>query len=154
MSEWKLPLKVKIYEALSAVVDGRVRLIGPGLAEVASSGGDKVYKVSWNGQEITSSDPSSRFHGTLGYPAVAVLMATGRLAFEPEIAEPLRGVPWKTLNDRFNRDYEAAVRHVLAEGATSSARLESMVDRIFAELGELHLMRPAGKAKPGSSGPS
>ena len=56
MTVWKQPPKAKVYEALSAVADGRVTMIGAGAAKVLSSSRDKVYTVRWseNGASVTS----------------------------------------------------------------------------------------------------
>ena len=43
---WKVPPKAKIYEALTAVADGRVNLKGGETAEVLSSDGTKTYIVN------------------------------------------------------------------------------------------------------------
>jgi hypothetical protein len=144
MNQWKLPPKAKIYEALSAALDGRVKIIREGSAEVTSSGGDKVYKVKWtpDSRQITSTDPATRFQGYIGYPIVALLLHTGRLTFDAALAQPLAGVPWKQLNDKFKRDYDAAVESVLRSRTEDSAALRDEVDRIYADLEALHLTRP------------
>lgn len=51
----KLPPIEKIYEAYSAIADGRVTL-GDGQAKVTSSDGAKTYTVSWNESEYRSND--------------------------------------------------------------------------------------------------
>ncbi len=48
MGDWKVPPKAKIYEALTAVADGRVKLTGGETAEVLSSDGTKTYIVEWS----------------------------------------------------------------------------------------------------------
>jgi hypothetical protein len=109
------PPIAKVYEALSAVGDGRVNLTGETSAQVVSSGGDKTYTVRWspNGGEITSDDNATRWQGYLGYPIIAVLLLTGRLPYDPAVARWLAGVPWHDLNKQYKRDYDAAVNHVL-----------------------------------------
>jgi hypothetical protein len=117
MTQWKMPPVAKIYEALSAVADGRVRITAPGRAEVVSSSGDKVYSVEWSeeGCRINSNDNASTWQGYTGYPIIAVLLATGRIPYDPAAASPLAGVPWHEINERFKRDYDAAVESVLQE---------------------------------------
>jgi hypothetical protein len=117
VGSWKLPPRVKVFEALSAVADGRVRLAGPGSATVTSSGGDKVYAVEWSddGRTIAANDNASYWRGYLGYPALAVLLARGELKAGEDVVRALAGVPWHDLNTRFKRDYDAAVAHVLAD---------------------------------------
>jgi len=66
MASLNQPPVAKVYEALSAVGDGRVKLTGDTSAQVVSSGGDKTYTVKWSpdGGEITSDDNATRWQGT------------------------------------------------------------------------------------------
>ena len=61
MGGWKLPPKAKIYEALTAVADARVKLTDGETAEVLSSDGTKTYIVEWSAdlRQITSNDNAS-----------------------------------------------------------------------------------------------
>src|SRR5271156_4892647 len=83
MKKWKMPPPIKVYEALGAIGDGRIRALDSGAApngwEVVSSDGTKTYRVdiSADGREISSNDNASYWQGYLGYPAIAVLMARG-----------------------------------------------------------------------------
>lgn len=154
MALWRLPPKAKVYEALSAVAGGRVKRVGENVAEVRSSSGERVYRVSWSKDmaRISSDDSASYWQGYLGYPAVAVLLALGKIAYRAELARPLAGIRWQELNARFKRDYEAAVRHALAEVAAAGAdaqAIEREVERIYAELAQLRLERgPRGRPPP------
>ena len=80
MAPWKLPPRAKVFEAFTAVADGRVRLTGPGSATVTSSGGDKTYDVEWSddGRMVTANDNASYWQGYLGYPILAVLLVPRR----------------------------------------------------------------------------
>ncbi len=156
MAAWKLPPRAKVFEAFSAVADGRVRLAGPGSATVVSSGGDKTYDVEWSddGRTIAANDNASYWQGYLGYPALAVLLARGELRAGDDVVAALAGVPWHDLNQRFKRDYDAAVAHVLAElPGPDAATVEGRVDDVMADLAALDLQRagrgrrpPAGKS--------
>ena len=61
MTTWKVPPRAKIFEALSAVADGRVRLVGEREAEVVSSERSKTYVVEWSEdhREFSSNDNAS-----------------------------------------------------------------------------------------------
>ena len=48
VTPWKLPPTAKVYEALSAVAEGRVHITGAGRAEVESSGREQTYSVEWS----------------------------------------------------------------------------------------------------------
>ena len=115
MAQWNQPPIAKVYEALSAVADGRVKLIGDMTAQVVSSGGEKIYTVKWSpdGREITSNDNATRWQGYLGYPIIAVLLLMDRLPYDPGVAQWLTGVKWHDLNAQYKRNYDAAVDLVL-----------------------------------------
>lgn len=159
MAAWKLPPIAKVYEALSAVADGRVTLAGSTAARVASSSRDKTYTVAWSAdlREITSNDNASLWQGYLGYPIIAVLLALKKIAYNEEVARWLAGVPWKEINNRFKRDYDKAVAHVLHKVESSGGDREAIVrevERIFARLGPLDLQRPEKRTRPHSSSPA
>lgn len=152
MTGWKMPPKAKIYEALSAVADGRVTLKEACEAEVASSDGERTYTVQWSDdlRRFSSSDNASHWQGYTGYPIIAVLLLTGRIHFETETAAFLAGVPWKHLNDRFKRDYAKAVDYVLLEVARKGgdrAAIVQQVESIYTQLAALQLEHGTEKKK-------
>lgn len=112
-----MPPPIKVYEALGAIGDGRVRAIdseGPDGWDVGSSDGAKTYRVelSADGREISSNDNASYWQGYLGYPAIAVLMVHGTLRASAEAIRALAGIPWKKLNRRFRNDYARTTTEV------------------------------------------
>jgi hypothetical protein len=156
MAPWKLPPRAKVFEAFTAVADGRVRIIGPGSATVTSSGGDKTYDVEWSvdGRTVSANDNASYWQGYLGYPVVAVLLTRGGLHAGEDAVAALAGVPWHELNQRYKRDYDAAVAHVLGGlPGRDAAAVETEVDRVLAELATLDLQR-GGRGKRPPSGKS
>ena len=157
MTAWKLPPRAKVFEAFSAVADGRVRLTGPGSATVTSSGGDRVYDVEWSadGRTIAANDNASYWQGYLGYPALAVLLERGELRAGEDVVRALAGVPWHDLNKRFKRDYDAAVAAVLAElpaDGPDLATIERAVDDVVEQLAALDLQRAGRGRRPPKSG--
>jgi hypothetical protein len=157
MTAWKLPPRAKVFEAFSAVADGRVRITGPGSATVISSGGDKSYDVQWSedGRTIAANDNASYWQGYLGYPALAVLLERGELHAGEDIVRALAGVPWHDLNKRFKRDYDAAVTHVLGglpAGAPSAAEIEQAVNDVLEQLAALDLQRAGRGRRPPKAG--
>nr|BAL52718.1 hypothetical conserved protein [uncultured prokaryote] len=146
MAPWAMPPKIKIYEALSAVADGRVTLTGPTSATVRSSTGEKLYHVAWSHdlRYITADDPASRWQGYLGYPIIAVLLQLGKISYDPEQARLLAGIPWRVLNTQFKRNYEQALAYVMGEIERRGGRREKLlaeVERVFASLEQLRLER-------------
>jgi hypothetical protein len=158
LATWNLPPIAKVYEALSAVADGRVKLTGETSAQVVSSGGNKTYTVKWSpdGGEITSDDNATRWQGYLGYPIIAVLLLTGRLSYDPAVVQWLAGVPWHDLNKQYKRNYDAAVNHVLVglkQGGFDTAAVRAEAVRIHGALAHLALRRPATKRKNSEKAP-
>ncbi|MGO9566755.1 MAG: hypothetical protein ACLP5H_04345 [Desulfomonilaceae bacterium] len=153
MGTWKSPPKAKIYEALSAVADGRVTLMGGEIAEVVSSDGTKTYHVEWspdlNG--ITSNDNASYWQGYMGYPIIAVLMVLGKLQYKTEVPSFLAGVPWKQLNRRFRNDYPKAIDSVLdtlESKGTPRQIVVTEVERIMAQIEGLKLEKLPRRKRP------
>jgi hypothetical protein len=150
MTKWNMPPIAKVYEGLSAVADGRVKLTSETTAEVLSSERDKTYTVKWSqdGPGITSNDNATRWQGYVGYPIIAVLLQAGRLPYDMVVAGELAGVPWHTLNEQFKRDYDAAIEHVLAQveqRGGNAAGIRREAERIYAALEQLQLERPEPK---------
>jgi hypothetical protein len=144
MKELKLPVRAKVIEALTAVLDGRVRLLEERRALVGSSDGTKQYTVTWSEDGVAwkSSDPATVFQSTIGYPIIAVMIRTGRLTADLELAAPLRGIPWKELNDRFRRDYEAAVTFALSDlTADNRGQILAMADAVLRQVASFHLVK-------------
>ncbi len=157
MTPWKLPPQAKVYEAFSALADGRVRIEGPGRASVRSSAGDKTYTVEWSGdfETVSSNDNASYWRGYLGYPIVAVLLAAGKLEADEAATRALAGIDWHALNVRFKRDYPAAVAHVLAglaERGGDSARITREAERVMDQLSALKLERGGRGRRPPERG--
>ncbi|MBI4964490.1 MAG: hypothetical protein HY913_14525 [Desulfomonile tiedjei] len=150
---WKIPPKAKIYEALSAIADGRVSPKGDQQAEVVSSSGAKTYLVEWSEDlsGITSNDNASFWQGYMGYPIIAVLMLLGRLHFKREVADMLSGIPWKQINKQFRNDYDKAVDSVLGQLEAQGLRRETItdeVDRILAQIEKMELEKLPRKKPP------
>ena len=141
MAPWNLPPKAKVYEAFLALADGRVK-VGELEATVASSGGDKVYKVKWSEDQtaFASNDNASVWQGYAGYPIVAVLLALGKFRDKPAAIAQLAGINWSELNKRFKRDYDAAVEHVLKD-LHESDRLAIVgeAEAVYAQLATMQL---------------
>ncbi len=152
-----MPPPIKIYEAIGAIGDGRVRVIddsdAPGTWAVVSSDGAKKYRVevSADGREISSNDNASYWQGYLGYPAIAVLMARGILHATAEATRALAGIPWKELNRRFKNDYArttAEVARIVAERGGDFDAIRAEAAAILDALAALGLERGARRRPP------
>jgi hypothetical protein len=143
VTSWKLPPPAKIYEALSAVADGRVRLLDAGRAEVESSDRTRTYTVEWTPDvaAVSANDNASYWQGYLGYPIIAVLLVLGKVSYESASAEALAGIDWHALNKRFRNDYEAAVDDALASLEAAGTPRQPLVDDVRRIMGQLEGLR-------------
>lgn len=112
LSEWDLPPIEKIYEAISAVVDGRVE-IKEKIAFVTSSNKKKQYRIQWDDISYSSNDNASYWQGYVGYPIIAVLMVQEILPYPKQIAYYFKDIDWNKLNTKYKRNYAAVVDLIL-----------------------------------------
>lgn len=148
--KWKLPSKTKIYEALSAVADGRVEVDGNS-AKVYSSSRNKFYDVSYDSVkgEIMCNDNSSYWKGDLGYPAIAFLMKIDALFYAEEAGNILKGVLWKDINQKFKNDFDASLDYVLSSKTEKERKiLKDLADKVFEEIKSLDLGYSGQRALP------
>jgi len=161
---WKVPPKIKIYEAISAIVDGRVKfslgkewiVVTPeninkidfptsGIAKVTSSNKEKEYTVKWNFSisYITSDDNGSKWQGYLGYPSIAILMIGHILPYPSQVASYLKGINWNRLNKKFKRDYDTVEKYVLLsiekDHPKEALDIKKSIDEIYNKIKELKL---------------
>lgn len=143
----KMPPIEKVYEAFSAMADGRVTMgqdasRDAGSAQVVSSDGAKIYAIAWCGRTFSSTDNASYWQGYPGYPVIAVLLALGVLAAPQGVMDEFTGVNWHDVNKRFKRDYAAAAQEVFEErGITGPAADEarSAAQTVYEQLACLDL---------------
>jgi len=139
---WKKPPVLKVFEALSAIADGRVNEISEGLAKVISSDRTKSYTVKWNSvtREVYSDDNASHWQGYLGYPGIAYLMKKGVLPFDAELAKQFAGIEWKKLNSRF-REHEKVINYLATEMHIDIETARMFADKVIASFSQLHLQK-------------
>lgn len=155
MKTWHEPPIAKVYEALGALADGRVKTTSSTSAEVLSSSKDKTYTVEWSidYSSITSNDNASFWQGYCGYPIIAVLLLAGRLSYDKTVSDALKSLPWKQINDRFKGNYDKAISQVLDRVQALGGNRDIIVkecERIHAELKLLKIGRPQRGRKPPS----
>lgn len=148
-----MPPIAKVYEALSAIGDGRVHIVDALHASVTSSDGGRTYRVetSADGREISSDDNASYWQGYLGYPAIAVMIARGLCHPGPEVLRALGGIPWKELNRRFHNDYELTLAEVMQrarERGYDPATIRAEAEAVLAAIREFAPRRGARRRPP------
>ncbi|MBD5607971.1 MAG: hypothetical protein HDQ93_03870 [Desulfovibrio sp.] len=114
----KFPPVEKIAEAWSALASGRVKIDGSpdalsGTAEVVSSNGEKTYRLAWDGNVYESDDSATWWQGYPGYPVLALLMAQGKLPYDPRLGEYFKGINWNAANAKAKRNYAEALRSAI-----------------------------------------
>lgn len=154
--KWKIPPKSKIYEALGAIGDERIKVSGEN-AQVFSSSGSKHYSVTFDSskQAIMCNDNNSYYQGYLGYPAIAFLLATGKIKFNPQHAKVLKSIKWKDLNQKLKKDGRndpeglvTFVKNGLLLQGVNVKELETDVDNILSQIVKLDLNLLGEKTKP------
>jgi hypothetical protein len=144
--KWTHPPIIKIYEALGSVADDRIVLSG-NTAQVYSSSGNKYYDVSYDPEHtaIMSNDNASYWKGYLGYPAIAVLFKLGVLTYKPELADLLKEIAWKDINQQFKNDFDKTLvyieSHMSLEDKKALANYVHEIDQKIKEL-DLDLLGP------------
>lgn len=141
------PPRIKILEALGAIADGRVHCLDDACnaARVVSSEGDRTYRVYVDIERgvAYSDDNGTRLRGYIGYPIIAVLMKKGIVPYDERIAEALRGIPWRRLNESL-RKYalvEREVKKIAAGKGVAPSEIDAFVDKAYSVVKKLRIKR-------------
>lgn len=148
--KWDFPPLPKYYEALGAIADERLEL-GANIAKVYSSSGNKYYEVIYDPEtnSVMCNDNASYWKGYLGYPALAFLMKKGVLSYDEKLANILKGVPWKDINQRFKNDFDKALEYILSSKSEEErTSLEKFVQKLDQEIQELNPSLLGEKVRP------
>ena len=136
-----MPPRIKILEALGTIADKRIE-IKKNTAKVQSSMKEKSYAVTFDGKNaITSNDNGSFYKGYLGYPSIAFLMLKAILPYDEKIAESLKDIKWKEMNEKF-KDYskvEQIIKVKVARSRVKQNQLDEFIRKVLDKLNELKL---------------
>lgn len=151
--KWGLPPKIKIYEALGTLADGRIELQSKTSARVYSSSGGKFYTVSYDPEKksIMANDNGSYWQGTLGYPAIAFLLLIGELHYDKELPRALKGIAWKDINTQFKNNFEKTILCAHKKAEEEGVRVEALekaVASIEAEIRTMDLSSLGQRKRP------
>ena len=137
------PPRIKVLEALGAIADNRIEVLDDSTARVVSSEGDRVYTVKLNLNDMTvfSNDNGTMLRGYVGYPIIAFLMIKGLLPFDKRLAESLRGIPWRRLNERYKRYFlvEKVVKEMISRKGVNPKEVDTFVNTVLAKLRNIKL---------------
>ncbi|PIR41164.1 MAG: hypothetical protein COV31_02010 [Candidatus Yanofskybacteria bacterium CG10_big_fil_rev_8_21_14_0_10_46_23] len=148
--KWGHPPIIKIYEALGAIADGRIKVSGD-TAKVYSSSGNKFYTVTYNPEKraIMANDNGSYWKGYLGYPAIAFLFEIEALGFKQDMADLLKGLKWKDLNQRFKNDFDKTLTFIEESlSPNNKMALSAYAHRIEEDIKNLGLKLLGAKIAP------
>ncbi len=140
----RLPPRIKILEALGAIGDGRIHVLDEKRARVVSSDRTREYNVYADLEHrlVYSDDNGTRFRNYVGYPIIAFLMLKGVLPFDKRLAEALRGIPWRELNERFKSyaTVESIVKRVAKERGVDPRELDEFIAEVMDKLKSMELI--------------
>ncbi len=152
MASWKLPPRIKIYEALGALADGRIEVL-ENTAKVYSSSRNKYYTVSYDPKTgaIMTNDNGSYWQDYLGYPAIAYLMKIGVVPFSETTAALLADIKWKEVNQTFKNDWaktEKYCQDIVVGRGGNLAEFLAEIDSIYTFLESHPFLQLGKKTKP------
>ena len=139
----RLPPRIKVLEALGAIADGRIKIIDEHRAQVVSSEGDRVYDVyvDLSKGQVYSNDNGTKYRGYVGYPIIALLMIKGVIPFYRDVAEALKGIPWRELNEKYKKYaiVESIVKDIARKRGISPSYIDLVISRVMSKLKTLRL---------------
>jgi len=139
----RLPPRIKVLEALGAIADGRIKIIDGYRAQVVSSEGDRIYDVyvDVSKGQAYSNDNGTKYRGYVGYPIIALLMIKGVIPFYRDVAEALKGIPWRELNEKYKKYaiVESIVKDIARKRGISPSYIDLVISRVLSTLKTLRL---------------
>lgn len=150
--KWNIPPKIKIYEALGCLADGRLESVDNEI-RVYSSSRNKYYTILYDkvNNAIMANDNGSFFVGYLGYPSIAYLMKINELPFNVEFVQGLKDIPWKDINVKNNNDFEKTIIEIdkiLVERGIDLEKFHSFIDQVLNEIKNKSFSLLGTKQKP------
>ena len=150
---WLNPHISKIYEAITAIADKRIKLIGENIAQCTSSSRGKFYTVKYDpvSNSLMSNDNTAWYTDSLSYPMVALLMMEGIIKYDSQLEQILSGIIWKDINQKFKNDYDKAIVFVLEDLANKGHNIKFIqeeINRIFNEVTSMKFGKLGKKEKP------
>jgi hypothetical protein len=129
-----LPPRIKVFEALGAIADGRVNVIDDKRCRVVSSEGNRTYEVYVDLEKglAYSNDNGTMYRSYIGYPIISFLMMKNVVPFDPDIALKLKDIKWKILNENYKK-YSLVEEHVKRLFASRGGNVE-MLEKLVAEV--------------------
>jgi len=139
----RAPPRIKVLEALSSIADGRIERVGEKRWRVISSDGSRIYDVCVNLEKNVaySDDNGTVYRGYIGYPIVAALMLLGIVPYNGRVAEAVKGIPWRKLNEEYKnyKAVEEVVKRIAEDRGVSAETIDAVVEEAMKVLEWLKL---------------
>jgi len=137
------PPRIKVLEALSSIADGRIERVGEKRWRVVSSDGSRIYDVCVNLEKNVahSDDNGTVYRGYIGYPIIAALMLLGVVPYNDRVAEAVKGIPWRKLNEEYKnyKAVEEVVKKIAEDRGVSAEAVDAAIEEAMKALGRLKL---------------
>ena len=132
MTVWLPPHISKVYEALSAITDGRIKFVGENEAQCTSTSRGKYYTISYDpkSNSIMSNDNTAYYTPNLSYPMIAFLMMKYVIRYDQSLLTPLQNIPWKDINQKFHNDYDLGLDYYFKDLFPKNLDSESFKQKI------------------------
>ncbi|MFW5703067.1 MAG: hypothetical protein ACOCXP_03840 [Candidatus Dojkabacteria bacterium] len=141
-----------VYEALSAIADGRIELLGDNKARCTSTSRGKFYEIEYDPETnaIMSNDNMAYYVDEVSYPMVAMLIKLGELEIGEDLLKYFEGIKWKDINQRNKNNYMKSVKEFLDGIDSNSKREEVQTEcrRIYDEVCKMKLQKLGKKKLP------
>ncbi len=145
MSTLRLPPKIKVLEAVSAIAAGRVERASSRRYVVTSSDGSRKYTVYVDPEKglAYSDDNGTRLRGYIGYPIIAALMLEGIIPYNERIGKALQDVPWRKLNEKYKKYaiVERIVKSIAEKRGVPVSEIDSYILDVLEKLKRLSLKK-------------
>jgi len=140
------PTRIKYLEALGTVADGRITLLIGSEALVRSSEGERQYRIrlDLDAGVADSDDNGTVLRNYVGYPILALMIKQGKLPYDPQLAEALKGIKWKTLNQRYKnyRKTEEEIKKKLKERGIEPSEIDNYIKLAEEKMRTIILSKP------------
>ena len=136
----KLPPRIKVLEAVSAVAKGRV-IKEDGAFRVSASAGNREYLVILQGDFVYSNDNGTLYRGYIGYPIIAAMIVEGIVPDFRELGNALKDIPWAELNAKMAsyRKVEDYVKEVARRSGIEKEKVDKYIANVLGLLKEKRL---------------
>jgi hypothetical protein len=166
---WPLPPKIKIYEALGAVADNRLKIVSNSeiqaglfedqggqeiiVARQYSSSRNKYYTITYNPNtnQIMTNDNATWYVGYLGYPALSLLLHLQVITYDLSILQYFIDIPFKDINQKYNNDFTKAqteINQLLISRGCNTDQMTTSLDNIYDKLSKMKLKPLGTKVQP------